>query len=84
MFSYYRILYSEVGARAAPGLPVVIGVQSKKTKKDKVRQRTPFLSLFYRDWLKIMQILLSNSQEGLGRRAKKEQGEISRNHAQIF
>ena len=31
-----------------------------------------------------MQILLSNSQAGLGRTVKQEQDEISRNHVQTF
>ena len=31
-----------------------------------------------------MQILLSNSQTGPGRKAKQEQEEISRNHVQAF
>ena len=37
-----------------------------------------------RDRLKGVQILLSNSQAGPGRKVKKEQEEISRNHVQAF
>ena len=40
--------------------------------------------LLYRDWLKGVQILLSNSQAGPGRKVKQEQEEISRNHVQAF
>ena len=38
----------------------------------------------YRDRLKGVQILLSNSQAGPGRKVKQEQEEISRNHVQAF
>ena len=38
----------------------------------------------YRARNKGMQILLSNSQAGLGRTVKQEQEEISRNHVQAF
>ena len=38
----------------------------------------------YRDRLKGVQILLSNSQAGPGRTVKQEQQEISRNHIQAF
>ena len=38
----------------------------------------------YRDRLKGVQILLSNSQAGPGRTVKQEQEEISRNHVQAF
>ena len=38
----------------------------------------------YRDLLKGVQILLSNSQAGPGRTVKQEQEEISRNHVQEF
>ena len=38
----------------------------------------------YRDRLKGVQILLSNSQAGSGRKVKQEQEEISRNHEQAF
>ena len=38
----------------------------------------------YRDWLKGVQILLSNSQAGPGRTVKQEHEEISRNHVQAF
>ena len=38
----------------------------------------------YRDLLKGVQILLSNSQSGPGRKVKQEQEEISRNHVQAF
>ena len=40
--------------------------------------------LYYRDRLKGVQILLSNSQAGPGRKVKQEQEEISRNHVQTF
>ena len=38
----------------------------------------------YKDRLKGVQILLSNSQAGPGRKVKQEQEEISRNHVQAF
>ena len=38
----------------------------------------------YRDRLKGVQILLSNSQAVPGRKVKQEQEEISRNHVQAF
>ena len=38
----------------------------------------------YRDRLKGVQILLSNSQAGPGSKVKQEQEEISRNHVQAF
>ena len=38
----------------------------------------------YRDRLIGVQILLSNSQAGTGRKVKQEQEEISRNHVQAF
>ena len=38
----------------------------------------------YRDRLKGVQILLSNSQAGQGRKVKQEQEDISCNHVQIF
>ena len=38
----------------------------------------------YRDRLKGVHILLSNSQAGQGRAVKQEQKEISRNHVQAF
>ena len=38
----------------------------------------------YRDRLKGVHILLSNSQAGPGRKVKQEQEEISRNHVQAF
>ena len=38
----------------------------------------------YRDRLKGVQILLSSTQEGPGRKVKQEQEEISRNHVQAF
>ena len=38
----------------------------------------------YRDQLKGVQILLSNSQAGPGRKVQQEQEEISRNHVQAF
>ena len=41
-------------------------------------------NVLYRDRLKGMQILLSNSQAGPGRKVKQEQEEISRNHVQAF
>ena len=40
--------------------------------------------LLYRDWLKGVHILLSNSQAGPGRTVKQEQEEISRNHEHAF
>ena len=40
--------------------------------------------VLYRVRNKGMQILLSNSQAGLGRRVKQEQEETSRNHVQDF
>ena len=40
--------------------------------------------IMYRDRLKGVQISLSNSQAGPGRKLKQEQEEISRNHAQAF
>ena len=43
-----------------------------------------FITLKYRDRLKGMHILLSNSQAGPGETAKQEQEEISRNHVQTF
>ena len=42
------------------------------------------LLFYYRDRLKGVQILLSNSQAGPGRKVKQEQEEISRNHVQAF
>ena len=38
----------------------------------------------YRDRLKGVNILLSNSQAGPGRKVKQEQEEISRNHVEAF
>ena len=38
----------------------------------------------YRDRLKGVHILLSNSQAGPGKTVKQEQEEISRNHVQVF
>ena len=43
-----------------------------------------FSSHPYRDRLKGVQILLSNSQAGTGRNVKQEQEEISRNNVQAF
>ena len=40
------------------------------------------MMLLYRDRLKGVQILLSNSQAGPGRKVKQEQEEMSRNHVQ--
>ena len=42
------------------------------------------LLILYRDRLKGLHILLSNSQAGPGRKVKQEQEEISRNHVQDF
>ena len=42
------------------------------------------MMIMYRDRLKGMQILLSNSQAGPGRKVKQEQEEISRNLVEAF
>ena len=46
--------------------------------------KKPSCGTLYRDRLKRVQILLSNSQAGPGRKVKQEQEEISRNHVQAF
>ena len=42
------------------------------------------MSSFYRDRLKMVQILLSRTQAGPGRAGKQEQQQTSRNHVQAF
>ena len=43
-----------------------------------------FVAQLYRDRVKGVQIMLSNSQAGPDRKVKQEQEEISRNHVQAF
>ena len=62
-------------------ISVYFGVNSKLFMKNgKIVEK----EAVYRDRLKGLQILLSNSQAGTGRKVKQEQEEISRNHVQAF
>ena len=58
-------------------------IQSPETTKVRLTNEWRYTQ-GYRDRLKGVQILLSNSQAGPGRKVKQEQEEISRNHVQTF
>ena len=80
---------SSISAWACPLLPPQLTNDSRVNARWSTQwmeggREAPLNYHLYRDRLKGVQILLSNSQAGSGRIVKQEQEEISRNHVQAF